>query len=155
MTAALTLHVAGERYAIPVDRIGAVFRPGALTRVPLTAPEILGLANQRGKTLAIVHLARKFDAAAPPPARGALAVTIEAASSPYAVIVDAVGDVVEFEPGEAIAPPAGETRRGAPTTALFRRDGEVLALLDVERLFEPAGPPAGLSLIPPFPRSAP
>ncbi len=142
MTAALTLHVAGERYAIPVDRIGAVFRPGALTRLPRTAPEILGLANQRGRTLAIVHLARRFDAAAPPPPPGALAVTVEAASSPYAVIVDLVGDVVDLAAQDAITPPAGENgRRGAPAVALFRRDGEVLALLDVERLFEPAGPP--------------
>ena len=141
MIRALTLDVAGERYAIPVDRVGAVFRPGALTRVPLTPPEILGLANQRGKTLAIVHLARRFDAAAPPPPPGALAVTVEAASSPYAIIVDSVGDIVDLAAGDAIAPPAGAlTRRGALTTVLFRRDGEVLALLDAERLFEPAPP---------------
>lgn len=141
MTAALTLEVGGRLYLLPIDRCGPVFRVGALTRVPLTAPDIAGLTNQRGKTLAIVNLARRFSETAPPPGPAALAVTVEAANATYAVVVDAVGDVIDISADEAIEPPArADPARAGLTSALFRRGGEVMALLDVERLFEPENP---------------
>ncbi|MBL8587448.1 MAG: chemotaxis protein CheW [Methylobacteriaceae bacterium] len=139
MSQALVITVGAERFGLPVERVGAVFRVEGMTRVPLTAPDFAGLHNLRGKTVAVVHLARRFDAAAPPPGRRPMAVTIEAASDSYAIIVDDVGDVIDLSAGQRIETPShADARRAAMTAAVYRLGAEALAILDVERLFDPA-----------------
>jgi len=138
MSQALVVLVAGERFGLPVARTGSVFRVDALTRVPLTAPAIAGLHNLRGKTLAVVHLARLLDPAAPPPVDRPLAVTIETETESYAVIVDDVEEVADL-PAEARLEGLahGDPRRVALTAATYRLGQDVLPILDVNRLFEP------------------
>lgn len=147
MSQALVVLVGGERFGLPVARTGAVFRVEGLTRVPLTAPAIAGLHNLRGKTLAVVHLARLFDAGAPAPAEKPLAVTIETESESYAVIVDDVEEVADLpEEARLDGLSHGDPRRVALTAATYRLGQDVLPILDVNRLFEPmadAGSNAG------------
>lgn len=149
MSQALVVLVAGERFGLPVARTGSVFRVDGLTRVPLTAPAIAGLHNLRGKTLAVVHLARLFDAAAPAPGERPLAVTVETESESYAVIVDDVEEVADLPAEARIEGLAhGDPRRVALTAATYRLGQDVLPILDVNRLFEPmadAGASAGPS----------
>lgn len=153
MNQALVVLVAGERFGLPVARTGSVFRVEGLTRVPLTAPAIAGLHNLRGKTLAVVHLARLFDATAPAPAARPLAVTIETESENYAVIVDEVEEVADL-PDEARLDGLahGDPRRVALTAATYRLGQDVLPILDVNRLFEPMAD-AGASVSLPADRS--
>jgi purine-binding chemotaxis protein CheW len=143
MSQALVVLVAGERFGLPVARTGSVFRVDGLTRVPLTAPAIAGLHNLRGKTLAVVHLARLFDAAAPAPPGKPLAVTIETEAESYAVIVDDVEEVADLpEEARLVGLGHGDPRRAALTAATYRLGQDVLPILDVNRLFEPM-PDAG------------
>ena len=138
MSQALVILVSGERFGLPVARTGSVFRVDGLTRVPLTAPAIAGLHNLRGKTLAVVHLARLFDSAAPAPGEKPLAVTIETEAESYAMIVDDVEEVADL-PEEARLDGLwhGDPRRMALTAATYRLGQDVLPILDVNRLFEP------------------
>lgn len=138
MTQLLLVKAAGARYALPALRVGAVLRLEGVTRVPLTAPEILGLVHVRGKTLGLVHLARLFDAQALPPREGGVAVTIETDFDAYAVVVDDVDEVVFSVDVERIEPLGHVERRRAALTDHFVRVGlEVIPVLDVNRLFEP------------------
>jgi purine-binding chemotaxis protein CheW len=138
MNQALVVLVAGERFGLPVARTGSVFRVDGLTRVPLTAPSIAGLHNLRGKTLAVVHLARLLDAGAPAPGDKPLAVTIETEAETYAVIVDDVEEVADLpEEARLDGLAHGEGRRVALTAATYRLGQDVLPILDVNRLFEP------------------
>jgi purine-binding chemotaxis protein CheW len=143
MSRALVVEVGRERFGLPVERVSAVFRVDGLTRVPLTAPEIAGLHNLRGRTVAVVHLARKFSTEAEEIGERPLAVTIDADSDSFAVIVDDVGDVVDLPAGARIEAPAHRNaRRAALTAAVYRIGEDVLPILDVNRLFEPAPEPA-------------
>jgi purine-binding chemotaxis protein CheW len=153
VTGLLVVMVGGARYGLPAAQVGAVLRVERVTRVPLTSPEILGLTHVRGKTLGLVHLARLFDVAAPPPGPHPIAVTIETPLESYAVIVDDVEDVIDVSRAERIETPGHvERRRAGVTAGLYRLDGEVIVALDVNRLFEPVSDGGASSLPPPQPQ---
>lgn len=54
---ALTVSVAGERLAIPANDVAEVIRHPAVTRLPLSPPGLMGVANLRGTVIPIVSLA--------------------------------------------------------------------------------------------------
>lgn len=54
---ALTISVAGERLAIPANDVSEVIRHPAVTRIPLSPPGLLGVANLRGTVIPVVSLA--------------------------------------------------------------------------------------------------
>jgi purine-binding chemotaxis protein CheW len=54
---ALTVFVAGERLAIPANDVAEVIRNPAVTRIPLSPPGLLGVANLRGTVIPVVSLA--------------------------------------------------------------------------------------------------
>lgn len=54
---ALTISVAGERLAIPANDVAEVIRNPAVTRIPLSPPGLLGVANLRGTVIPVVSLA--------------------------------------------------------------------------------------------------
>lgn len=53
---ALTILVGGERLAIPANDVAEVIRHPAVTRIPLSPPGLLGVANLRGTVIPIVSL---------------------------------------------------------------------------------------------------
>ena len=54
---ALTVSVAGERFAIPANDVAEVIRRPAVTRLPLSPQGLIGVANLRGTVIPIVSLA--------------------------------------------------------------------------------------------------
>lgn len=54
---ALTIIEAGERLAIPANKVAEVVRTPLVTRVPLGPPGLLGVANLRGTVIPILSLA--------------------------------------------------------------------------------------------------
>lgn len=52
----LTILVGGERLAIPANDVAEVIRHPAVTRIPLSPPGLLGVANLRGTVIPIVLL---------------------------------------------------------------------------------------------------
>ncbi len=62
------VRIAGGRYAVAMDRVAEVGRPPRLTRVPGLPGWVLGLANWRGRVLAVLDLAEMLGG--PPSATG-------------------------------------------------------------------------------------
>ena len=54
---ALTISIAGERLAIPANDVAEVIRIPAVSRIPLSPPALVGVANLRGTVIPIVSLA--------------------------------------------------------------------------------------------------
>ncbi|WP_426959533.1 chemotaxis protein CheW [Muricoccus radiodurans] len=86
---ALTVAVAGERLALPADRVREVLRPRPVTRVPHAPRALLGLANLRGTALPVVSLAALTgrEGAGPSPAAR---VVVTVGEAPIGLLVDAV-----------------------------------------------------------------
>lgn len=92
----LTISIDGERLAIPVDDVIEVIRSPSVTRVPLSPPGLLGLANLRGAVIPIVSLPAMLGRAS---SSRLSRVVVVGASSPVGL---AVGDVSSLEQSDQL-----------------------------------------------------
>lgn len=134
----LIVRLAGERVALPAADVESVVEIDALTPVPGAAGHVAGLAALRSRVLTVIDCLASLDPSRrlPDDAREAVMAVVD--GHPYALLVEAVEDVVEAS-GErqpkAASPAAGWGRIGLAT---IEAEGDLLLLADVEALI--AGP---------------
>ncbi len=136
VTEYVTFAAAGQMFALPIERVQDVFKPARMTRVPLAGPEIAGVLNLRGRIVTAIHLSNRLDlqssAAASP-----MAIGIEFGAELFGLLVDAVGEVLKLADGEREANPINLDRKLARVSAgVFRLDGQLLVVLDVDRVLD-------------------
>jgi purine-binding chemotaxis protein CheW len=119
------LRVAGEAYAVPVENVLEVVRPGEVTPVPGSVAELLGVLNLRGHILAVADLAQILGlTAAGPPARMLIA---ESGDLRAGLVIDEVSEVGELgDPTEATE---SELLAGATLA-----DGDLIGIIDLDRV---------------------
>lgn len=134
----LIVRLGGERIALPAADVDSVVEIEALTPVPGSAPHIAGLAALRSRVLTVVDCLASLDPSRSIPAGATEAVMTVVDGHPYALLVEAVEDVVEAsgERQPAVASLAGGWRRIGLATV--EAEGDLLLLADVEALI--AGP---------------
>jgi len=136
----LTLTVAGQACGVPVLVVRDVLGPQAITRIPLAPPEVAGSLNLRGRIVTAVDLRRRLGL----PARGGdqqpMSIVVEMAGELYSMLADAVGEVVPLRPDDSAAnPPTLDLIWRDVSRGVHRRDGELLIVLDVERVLAIVG----------------
>lgn len=120
------LRVGRERYAVPIGNVLEVGELGTLSAVPGAGGPVLGICNLRGQVLPVFDLARVLAIAAGEPARRVVVAEHEGRQAGLAV--DEVTDVGE------LAGEAEETQTEYLTGAVLE-DGQLVGIIDVERLF--------------------
>jgi len=119
----LYFQLGGSPYAIALDAIADVAPAGPIRPVPLAPPSVLGLAERRGRAIAVIDLPSLLDDP-PPEARG------------VAHVVGLAGPLA----GAALFVPA-EVFSGSGSAATSGHvwiDGRLHVLLDVEALVKRA-----------------
>jgi purine-binding chemotaxis protein CheW len=130
----VTVRLGEQLLGIPVLRVHDVMRMGALTRVPRAPPLVAGVMNLRGRIVTVIDVRRALGLADRDPGAAEMAVVVEAAGQPYALVVDGVGDVVSvpadrFEAHPGTLSPAWR----AVTVGVYRLD-ELMLAIDIDRL---------------------
>ena len=120
------LRVGRERYAVPIENVLEVAEVGSLSGLPGAGGAVLGVRNLRGQVLPVFDLARVLAIAgdAAPPR----VVVAEHGGRLAGLAVDEVTDVVALA-GEA------EQAEAEYLSGAILEDGELVGILDVERLF--------------------
>ena len=136
----LTLTVAGQGCAVPVMLVRDVLGPQTITRIPLAPPEIAGSLNLRGRIVTAVDLRLRLGLPPREAASAPMSVVVEQAGELYSLQVDEVGEVMPlpaagFEPN----PPTLDQVWREVSRGVHRRDGQLLILLDVERVLTVGG----------------
>ena len=133
----LIVRLAGERIALPAAEVDSVVEIEALTPVPGAAPHVAGLAALRSRVLTVIDCLASLDPSRSLADGHGEAVMAVVDGHPYALLVEAVEDVVESN-GERhpVASLAGGWRRIGRAT--IEAEGDLLLLADVEALI--AGP---------------
>jgi purine-binding chemotaxis protein CheW len=134
----LIVTLAGERVALPAAAIEAVVEIESLTPVPGSAPHVAGLSALRSRVVTVIDSHVSLGLAGGGRARDAVLAVVD--GHPYALLVDAVEDVVEAaaEPQPLRAAAAPGWARVAATAV--EAEGDLLLLLDLPALI--AGPAA-------------
>ncbi|MBD2297868.1 purine-binding chemotaxis protein CheW [Nostoc sp. FACHB-87] len=99
-------------FGIDVRHVQEVIRPQAITPVPLTPPDICGLINLRGQIITVIDLQQRLDMGEParrnlqPEASPGFNIVVSSDHEIVSLLVDDVGDVLEFPENTFQPPPA-------------------------------------------------
>jgi purine-binding chemotaxis protein CheW len=136
----LSFSIAGEEYALGILQVREIIEYDTVTRVPGAPVWIRGVTNLRGSVLPVIDLAVRLGLPPVTPNRRSCIVVAEVMLQGeklvMGVLVDAIGQVLEFGPGELEPPPAfGTPVRADCLVGLGRADRRFILLLDVDRIF--------------------
>lgn len=134
----LTFVIAGEQYAVDIERIVEIVTPRPITRVPNADRSIVGIISLRGTIVTLVDVRGKLRHPAAGEANGdTRVVVIDFHNEMIGFVVDRVLRVVKAETGEIEPHPVvhanelDESIRG-----VFRAGGALTILLDLDKLLD-------------------
>ena len=131
----LTLTVGGQACGVPVLAVRDVLGTQSITPIPLAPPEVEGAMNLRGRIVTAVDLRRRLGLPAREAGARPMSIVVDQGAELYAMLADAVGDVVPLPAAERDAnPPTLDPLWRDVSHGVHRRDGELLILLDVDRV---------------------
>jgi purine-binding chemotaxis protein CheW len=137
ITEYVTVMIDGQLFGLPISRVQDVFMPDRLTRVPLSAPEIAGVLNLRGRIVTAVDMRRRLGLPPRSDGRPPMAVGIELKGESYGLLIDTVGEVMKLNDSTREANPVNLDARLARVSAgVHRLDGQLLVILDVDRVLD-------------------
>lgn len=138
MTLYLIARLGDEGVALDTRGVASVVGIERIAPVPRVAPHVLGLSALRSRVLTVID-GRQAVGLGPIDAARAIAVACDVDGHGYALLLDAVDDVVEAGAPEA-CPVALAPAWSRVATGLLRVDGRTVLLLDPAALV--AGPEA-------------
>ena len=133
----VTATVGGQLFGLPIARVQDVFVLDRLTRVPLTAPEIAGVLNLRGRIVTAIDMRRRLGLAPPGEVRKRMAIGIEYKGESYGLLIDAIGEVLNLPSGSRVGNPVNlEPRLARVSAGVHRLEDRLLVVLDVDRVLD-------------------
>jgi purine-binding chemotaxis protein CheW len=136
----VTLGIAGELLAIPVERVREILELQPIAQLPGAPNHLLGMIDVRGQSVPVIDLRLKLGFM-PGEDDSSTRIMVIAASTggPEAVIgvkVDRVHEVTLLDAGTLDPPPeAAAGWRAEHIAGVGRRSGEFVTVLDFERVF--------------------
>ncbi|HEY0371932.1 MAG TPA: chemotaxis protein CheW [Thermoanaerobaculia bacterium] len=133
----LTFLIAGEQYAIDIEKIVEIVTQRSITRIPNADTSVVGIISLRGTIVTLVDVRRKLRhpvAANPTTAR---IVVIDRKTETVGFVVDRVLRVVKIAPDEIEPHPVVHTTElEEAIRGVFRTGGALTILLDLDKLLD-------------------
>jgi purine-binding chemotaxis protein CheW len=136
----VTFIIAGQIFGLPIARVQDVFKPARITRVPLAATEIAGVLNLRGRIVTAIDMRQRLDVKKRDDGAAVMAIGIEAKGESFGLLVDAVGEVLKLPDVDREPSPINlDGKLAALSAGVYRLDGQLLVVLDVDRILDLRG----------------
>jgi purine-binding chemotaxis protein CheW len=137
MTEYVTTLIGGQLFGLPISRVQDVFMLDRLTRVPLAAVEIAGVLNLRGRIVTAIDMRIRLGLTRQENGKPPMAVGVELGGESYGLLIDSVGEVLKLpDDGREANPVNLDPRLAALAAGIHRLDGQLLVILDVDRVLE-------------------
>lgn len=133
----VTATIGGQLFGLPILRVQDVFTPERVTRVPLAPPEIAGVLNLRGRIVTLIDLCRRLGLDARSGEDCAMAIGVESRGEFYGLLIDAIGEVLKLDEDAREPNPLNlEPALARVSRGIYRLDGQLLVMLDVDRVLD-------------------
>jgi purine-binding chemotaxis protein CheW len=133
----VTAQIDGQLFGLPIGRVHDVFVPERLTRVPLAPFEVAGVLNLRGHIVTVIDMRRRLGLPAGAAGVSKMAIGIERDGEAYGLLVDSVGEVMRISDAIRAPNPVNlDSRLASVSAGVYRLEGELLIVLDVDRVIE-------------------
>lgn len=136
----VTVRIGDQLLGLPIGRVHDVFITNRITLVPRAPSEIVGLLNLRGRIVTAICLRRRLGRPVTfrqdrEGKQELVAVGIDHEGEAYALIVDAVGEVMRLDQSTFEPVPVHLDRAWtALATGVHRLDDRLLVVLDVDAI---------------------
>ena len=140
----VTFRICDQLFGLSVNEIHDVFRPAKMTAVPLSASEIAGVLNLRGRIVTAIDARRRLGMQARAGGyAGAMAIGLEREGESYCLIVDAVGEVLRLDGDIREEPPGNlDDRWREVARGVYRLPKGLLVALEVARMLDAPSVPS-------------
>lgn len=138
----VTVMIGDQMLGLPIERVNDVFIANRFTPVPRAPRDIVGLLNLRGRVVTAICLRKRLglDPIVQCQADGRcemVSVGVEDAGEPYALIVDAVGEVMRLDRSTLETVPVNLDRAWAAlASGVHRLEDRLLVILDVSSVLD-------------------
>ncbi|QIR39939.1 purine-binding chemotaxis protein CheW [Tolypothrix sp. PCC 7910] len=137
-----TFFLNGIFFGIDVQYVQEVIRPQATTPVPLAPPDICGLINLRGQILTVIDLQQRLEigksairTTTPQDEAQGFNIVVSTNDEVVSLLVDDVGDVLEFTQNIFQPPPATlKGRMHQMLAGAYPYAGGLLLVLDTKKI---------------------
>ncbi|HIF11055.1 MAG TPA: chemotaxis protein CheW [Sneathiellales bacterium] len=126
----------GQLFGIPVLAVQDVLGPQKLANIPLAPPEVAGSLNLRGRIVTAIDLRKRLGMESADREKS-MSIVVDHHGELYSLLIDEVGEVlrVPLENYER-NPPTLDPRWRDISQGIFRLDGRLLVILQVQRLLD-------------------
>ncbi|HUL88520.1 MAG TPA: chemotaxis protein CheW [Pseudolabrys sp.] len=133
----VTAMIGGQLFGLPILRVQDVFAPERLTKVPLAPAEIAGVLNLRGRIVTLIDMRRRLGLGQREDNNPAMAVGVESRGESYGLLIDSVGEVLKLDDMACEPNPTNlDPRLARVSTGIYRLEGQLLMVLDVDRVLD-------------------
>ncbi len=133
----VTFTIAGQLFGIPVLQIQDVLSSYQITQVPLAPPESTGSLNLRGRVVTAIDVRLRLGLPPRPAEADSMSIVAENGGELYSLMVDTVGEVLALSQSEYERNlPTLDAKFRAFSDGIYRLDGQLLVVLDVNRMLD-------------------
>ena len=133
----VTALIGGQLFGLPILRVQDVFVPERLTRVPLAPAEIAGVLNLRGRIVTLIDMRGRLGLGKLKDDGPPMAIGVELHGESYGLLIDSVGEVLKLDDMACESNPSNlDPRLASVSTGIYRLDGQLLMVLDVDRVLD-------------------
>jgi purine-binding chemotaxis protein CheW len=134
----LTFALDREEFGIPVTQVREVIRVSDITRVPQAPAHVRGVANLRGRILAVVELRSRLGLPPAEPTPRSRVVVVEVRGRILGLLVDAVSQVTKVPQASVVPAPEEVVSADADyLTGVARWQSRLIILLDLDKALLP------------------
>jgi len=133
--------VGEEKFAIDISEVQEINRFEQIRRIPDLPAHVMGVIDLRGVVIPVIHLGGKLGIQNQDISRDTRIIVIELKGDKIGILVDSVSEVIRIPGGILENPPSiirnvnAEYIRG-----IFRKDNQLIIVLDFSRLFKDFNP---------------
>src|SRR6202140_667347 len=139
----VTAVIGGQLFGLPISRVQDVFMPARLTRVPLSSSETAGVPNLRGRIVTVVDMRARLGLPKASDGKPAMAVGVDLRGESYGLLIDQIGEVLRLSDDGCEENPVNlDPRMAKLAGGVHRLDGQLMVVLDVDRVLEIATKPS-------------
>jgi len=133
----LTFSIAGEQYAVDIERIVEIVTPRPATRIPNADPSVVGILSLRGTIVTLVDVRRRLRQRPSPETPDTRIVVIDYRNETVGFVVDRVQRVVKLARSAVEPHPVvHSTELEESICGVFRAGGALTILLDLDKLLD-------------------
>lgn len=133
----VTMRLGEQWFGISVLTVQDILRNLDVSNIPLASPAIIGAMNIRGRVVTAIDMRKRLDISSAETTDETMYVVVECEQELFALVVDAVGDVLTLSTRDIEQVPSNfDPRWREISSSVFKLEGKLMVIIDVAQIID-------------------